>query len=87
MKDTASSCVSRKHMYRRLCGTSLYEVSKYSYDDKNHSWISSSRKIKYCVNKILSSESEDRYRIIYLDQLDKMPKRYNRESRLSGISA
>ena len=44
VKDTASPCVTRKHMYRRLCGTSLYEVSKYSYDDENHSWISSSRK-------------------------------------------
>mgnify|MGYP007045456681 CR=1 FL=1 len=38
-------------MYRHFCGSSLYEVSKYSYDDKNRSWISSS-----C--KILSSESE-----------------------------
>ena len=43
MKDIVSQCVPRKHMYRRLCGTSLYEVSKYSYDDENHFWISSSR--------------------------------------------
>ena len=68
MKDTISPCVPRKYIYRRLCGSSLYEVSKYSYDDKNHSWISSSCKIEDCISKILSSESEDRDRNLYLDQ-------------------
>ena len=37
VKDTTSPCVSRKRFYHRLCGTSLYEVSKYSYDDENNS--------------------------------------------------
>ena len=39
VENTTSPCVLIKQMYRRLCGTSLYEVSKYSYDDKNNSQI------------------------------------------------
>ena len=35
VKDNISPCVFRKRVYHRLCGTSLYEVSKYSYDDEN----------------------------------------------------
>ena len=33
VKDTTSQCVSRKQSYCRLCGTSMYEVFKYSYDE------------------------------------------------------
>ena len=65
MKDTISICVPRKYIYRRLCGSSLYEVSKYSYDDKNHYWISSSCKIEDFFGKILSSESEGGDRNLY----------------------
>ena len=32
-----SSFVSRKFLYRRLCGNTFYDVSKYSYDDPTSS--------------------------------------------------
>ena len=33
VKDTTSPCISKKQLYCRLCGTSMYEVFKYSYDE------------------------------------------------------
>ena len=33
VKGTTSSCVSSKQLYRHLCGISMYDVFKYSYDE------------------------------------------------------
>ena len=60
VKDTTSSCVFRKRLYHRLCGTSLYEVSKYSYDDENNSYIFSLCYINETVREIVTSDSEER---------------------------
>ena len=50
VKDTASPCISRRQLYRRLCGTSMYEVFKYSYDEYMEKILGDSSAKKNAVN-------------------------------------
>ena len=59
VRDTTSTCISRKQLYSRLCANSMYDVFKFSYDDENYLQKPSLRNTKALDRDSMSPNSND----------------------------